>query len=79
MGEQRSALRIAENSLTALQLGRAIEYEQVEIRPLDTPPPAQGFVWVEVRARVAEQSATLIGVVPVAAKPRAEEVADEPS
>jgi hypothetical protein len=69
LADSRAALRLAEETLTALQSKTAAPQAGVRVMKLDAPCDAPGCSWAKVQATVNGRSATLIGVVPSASLP----------
>src|SRR5271154_5824471 len=63
--DSRSATRVAENVLTAMQSGQTVSADDANfsVRELSQPADIAGMSWVEVRATVSHRSASLIGLV----------------
>jgi hypothetical protein len=70
LANTRAAWRLAERAMVELQGSRPsptpADGERVEVAPVDGTPPATGKAWVQLRAVVQGQSASLYGAVPVA-------------
>ena len=70
LGDQRAAVRRAEQALLDLQLGRPLAADVTHPRavltvtPLDDAAPMADRVWVEVHSQVRTRSVTLIGLAP---------------
>ena len=62
----RVAVSLAEQAMTTLQTGgewsSGNEMTDLNVRTLDDSPGVGHFVWVEIRATVGDESATLIGL-----------------
>jgi type II secretory pathway pseudopilin PulG len=73
LADTRTAIRLAERSLSELQSGRSIPTDMpdahVEVRRLTGDPGIPGQKWVQVRITLNGQSAVLSGLVPTQAAP----------
>lgn len=82
LGDQRTAVRRAEQALLNLQLGRPLAAEAAQSRavltvtPLDDAAPLDDHVWVEVHSQVRDRSVVLIGLAPREHVPSPAEPAD---
>ena len=69
--DTRSAIHLAERALSELQgrgpMPKALDDARVEIHPLPGDAPIPGMKWIQIRAIVHGQSASLCGLVPAAA------------
>jgi hypothetical protein len=76
LANTRAATRLAERAMVELQSTKPLpapaDGERVEVQPVDGAPPATGKSWVQVRATVQGQMASLYGAVPAAASAHAE-------
>ncbi len=68
LGDSRDAARLAEESLTRLQMQQDLPPEtarrKVTVRYLPDAPPSPGQSWAEVTATIQGRSVTLTGAVP---------------
>ena len=73
LADTRDAVRLAEETLTALQAGDPApappEGSVVEIRPVGAVKDAAGLAWVSVHVTHRGRSTTLVGAAPAAAAP----------
>jgi type II secretory pathway pseudopilin PulG len=71
LADSRSAQRLAEHALLALQLGQPlpapVDAEAIEIRPATGGEAPRGYKWVVARTNVGGRQAEVFGIVPSAA------------
>jgi len=66
LADSRSAVRLAERTLLAMQHHQPapLELAKIEITPRNDQPAPQGFAWAHVQVSLANSKAELIGIVP---------------
>jgi len=73
LADTRDAVRLAEQTLTALQAGEAApappEGSVVEIHPAGAVKDTGNLAWVSIQVTHRGRSATLVGVAPATAAP----------
>ncbi len=69
LADQRAAVRRLESVLSSLQVtdggGDSAALEGIAVRRLPDPPPAEGYVWMQVSKKVGRVSIELTGPVRV--------------
>lgn len=63
LAARRAMARQVEAALVTLQAGGRVADQTVRVKRLETPAPAQGFIWVEVSAADKTATTRLVGLV----------------